>query len=231
MKRASLWLASMVLLLAASTTLADPYADDLMAWRKRADENLRRDLGWLTIAGRWELNKGDNTLGSAPDNDVVMPKALAPARLGVIRVGSDGVTLSVARGVRMWLEPEPGARGTEFMQRKLKTDDYGEERVSTGRLSLTVYTPDNGKTILRIADRESANRRNFAGRIWYAPNPALRLPARFVAYPAGTKIPIANVRGEITEEDAAGYVEFELAGKATKLDAFKEYLSERVEQA
>lgn len=198
------------------------YADDLAAWRKRAEESLRRDLGWLTIAGRWELKKGDNTLGSAPGNDVVLPKDLAPARLGRISVGQDGVKLTLASGGRMWLEPEPGKRGAEFTERKLRTDDYGEEWVTSGRLSLTVYTPDNGKTILRIADRESANRKHFAGRVWYPANVAMRVPAQFVAYPAGTKIPIANVRGEITDEDVAGYVEFDLLGKKTKLDAFRE---------
>lgn len=213
----------MVALLAISqTTCADTYDDELTAWRKRAEDSLRRDLGWLTIAGRWELKPGDNTLGSARDNDVVLPKELAPARLATIRVARGGVKLTVAPGVRMWAEPEPGKRGADFAQRTLKTDDYGEEWVSTGRLSLTVFTPDNGKTILRIADRESPNRKRFTGRTWYPANVAMRLPARFVAYPAGTKIPIANVRGEITEEDAAGYVEFELAGKPTKLDAFRE---------
>ncbi|HZQ60273.1 MAG TPA: DUF1684 domain-containing protein [Casimicrobiaceae bacterium] len=198
------------------------YADELAAWRKRAEDSLRSDLGWLTIAGRWELGKGDNTLGSAPGNDVVLPKELSPPHLGRIRVGADGVKLMLAPGVRMWLEPRPGQRGADFSERKLETDDYGEEWVSMGRLSLTVYTPDNGKTILRIADRESPNRKRFAGRIWYPANGAVRVPAQFVAYPAGTKIPIANVRGEITDEDVAGYVEFELLGRKTRLDALRE---------
>jgi len=213
--------AVLALVLPAGIASAD-YADELAAWRKRAEESLRSDLGWLTIAGRWELRKGDNTLGSAPGNDVVLPKDLSPPHLGRINVGSDGVKLTLAPGVRMWLEPTPGERGAAVTERKLKTDDYGEEWLTSGRLSLTVYTPDNGKAILRIADRESPNRKHFAGRIWYPANGAMRVPAQFVAYPAGSKIPIANVRGEITEEDVAGYVEFELLGRKTKLDAFRE---------
>src|SRR5581483_5145575 len=106
------------------------YADELAAWRKRAEDSLRSDLGWLTIAGRWELGKGDNTLGSAPGNDVVLPKELSPPHLGRIRVGADGVKLMLAPGVRMWLEPRPGQRGADFSERKLETDDYGEEWVS-----------------------------------------------------------------------------------------------------
>jgi len=206
---------------AASTSDAD-YLSDLAAWRKRADDNLRKDLGWLTIAGRWELKPGNNTLGSAPGNDVVLPRELAPARLGKVRVEPDRVTLLLQPGVRMWTEPEAGKRGDAFTERVLKTKGDDTDWVSSGRLSLYVFTRDDGKSVLRIADRESPNRKRFAGRVWYAPRVDMRVPARFVAYPPGTKIPIANVRGEITEEDAAGRVEVDLAGKRVALDAFAE---------
>ena len=206
---------------AASNSDAD-YLDDLAAWRKRADEGLRKDLGWLTIAGRWELKAGDNTLGAAPGNNVVLPKELAPPKLGKLRVKKDRVTLSLQPGVRMWAEPEAGKRGEPFTERVLQTKGEQNDWVSSGRLSLYVFTRDDGKSVLRIADRESPNRRQFAGRVWYPARPDMRVPARFVAYPAGTKIPIANVRGEITEEDAAGRVELELGGKRIALDAFAE---------
>ena len=207
---------------AAGAAPATDYATELAAWRKRAEENLRKDLGWLTIAGRWELKEGDNTLGSNPANDIALPKELSPARLGVLRVGRDGARLTLEPGVRMWVEPEAGLRGPEFVQRALRTRDDAPEWVSSGRLSFYVFTRDDGKSILRIADRESRNRRQFAGRVWYDPKAEMRLPARFVPYPAGTRIPVANVRGEITEEDATGSVEFELAGQKLKLDAFSE---------
>lgn len=207
---------------AAGATPGSDYAADIAAWRKRADDSLRRDLGWLTIAGRWELRDGENSLGSNPASDVVLPKELAPAKLGVLRVGRDGVRLALAPGVRMWVEPEPGKRGPEFTERVLRTGEDGLDWVSSGRLSLYVFTRDDGRSILRIADRDSRLRKQFAGRIWYEPKPDMRLPARFVAYPAGTRIPVANVRGEITEEDAAGYVEFDLAGSRLRLDAFAE---------
>jgi len=207
---------------AADAAPASDYATEIAAWRKRAEENLRKDLGWLTIAGRWELKEGGNTLGSSPANDIVLPKELAPARLGALHVGKDGVRLTLERGARMWVEPEPGVRGPEFAQRVLRTREDALEWVSSGRLSLYVFTRDDGKSILRIADRESRNRKQFPGRVWYDPKPEMRIPARFVSYPAGTKIPVANVRGEITEEDATGQVEFELAGQKLKLDAFAE---------
>lgn len=206
----------------AGTARAEDYASELAAWRKRVDDNLRKDLGWLTIAGRWELKSGPNRVGSAANNDIVLPKELAPARLGVLHVGKDAATLKLERGTRMWAEPEPGQHGVEFTERTLNTSAPGEEWISSGRLSMNVFKREDGKTILRIADRESPNRKRFVARVWYPPNAALRVPATFVPYAPGTKIPIANVRGEITEEDAAGHLDFDLLGKPTRLDVFSE---------
>jgi hypothetical protein len=205
--------------LAQADAVPASYPQDVAEWRAKAEQNLRRDLGWLTIAGRWELSPGDNTVGSAAGNQVVLAKELAPAKLGTIRVDGDKVTLTLAPGVTMWTEPEPGKRGESFGQRTLATKGK-VDWVTSGRLSLYVFRRDDGKAILRIADRESRNRADFRGRVWYDVDARLRVPARFNPYPPGTKIPIANVRGEISEEDAAGNVEFTLGGRTYKLDAF-----------
>ena len=206
---------------AAPPTMPSSYAHDVAAWRARAEQSLRRDLGWLTIAGRWELAPGRYTLGSAPGNAVVLPKELAPGRLGTLRIDKDRTTLEVAPGVAMWTEPAPGKRGEKFVERDLATRG-NVEWVTAGRLSLYVFSRKDGKAILRIADRESRNRAEFPGRVWYDVKPELVVPAQFNPYPPGTKIPIANVRGEISEEDAAGNVEFRLGDRTFKLDAFAE---------
>jgi uncharacterized protein (DUF1684 family) len=219
------WFLSVLVGAGAAAVMAAPtgnYAAEIAAWRKAADDGLRADLGWLTIAGRWELKRGENTIGSAPGNDIVLPKVLAPAKVGVLRVGADGVRLILQSNLNMWVEPEPGTCGPQFEERVLKTRGDDVEWVSSGRLSLYVVTLDDGRSIMRIADRESQQRRQFTGRIWHEPNSEMLRPARFVPYPAGTRIPVANVRGEISEEDAAGFVEFAIAGRTLRLDAFGE---------
>jgi uncharacterized protein len=217
--RAMLWALLAVATSAYAQAPASGYTKEVAAWRAKAEESLRRDLGWLTIAGRWELPPGESTIGSAPGNRVVLPKELAPAKLGAVRVDKDKVTLSLAPGVSMWTEPQPGARGEKFSERVLVTKGR-IDWVTSGRLSLYVFTRDDGRAVLRIADRESRHRAQFKGRVWYDVDPAMRVAARFNPYPPGTRIPIANVRGEISEEDASGNVEFDLAGRTYKLDAF-----------
>jgi len=72
---------------------------------------------------------------------------------------------------------------------------------------------------VRAADRDSPRRKTFAGRLWYDPDAAYKVPAKFVPVASGATIPIANVRGEISYEKVAGTLEFTVNGKKMTLDA------------
>ena len=209
------------LLGAASAPAADPdpvYQRELAAWRARADAGLRRERGWLSIIGRWELEPGETRIGAGPRNDVVLPKQLAPQTLGSIHVFDGKARLVLAPGQTMQVveKNEPGAA---FTERALLPGDEHIEWVTAGRLSLQIVKRDDGRFVLRAADRDAPIRKTFAGRKWYEPQGDYRVPARFVSQPKGTQIPIANVRGEISYENVAGYLEFSLRGETLRLDA------------
>lgn len=197
----------------------DPaYLGELEAWRNRASAGLTRERGWLSIVSRDELVPGANRVGSAPGNDVVLPKGLAPAQLGTIVVGKDKVTLKLAPGTTM-RTVAGGNAGDEFTERDLLTGTSQVEWVTSGRLSLQFVKRADGKFVVRAADRDAPIRKTFAGRVWFAPDPEFRVPARFVPRPEGATIPIANVRGEISYEKVAGALEFTLKGQQLSLDA------------
>lgn len=191
------------------------YKADIDAWRAKVEKSLRSDNGWLTLAGRYELSPGANTVGTSADNQIVLGAGLAPEHLGTINIDWDKVTLKLAPGVEMF-----NARSDPigFSERTMQTDLDRRDWVYLGRLSFHVIKRDKEKYILRVSDLESDLRRNFPGRIWYDVNPALRLPARFVPY-SGKKIDIVNVLGEVSQEPVAGYLEFKLNGKTRRLDA------------
>jgi len=213
-------LAALALFSAAQAApVAGPaYVDDLHKWRTRADESLKRERGWLSIVTRDELSPGSYRIGSAPDNQVVLPKALSPAHLGTITVGGDKAQLALAAGQRMRTVAKDDA-GEEFATRDLVTGATRLEWVTSGRLSLQFVKREDGKIVVRAADRDSPRRRTFAGRAWYEPKPELRVPARFVPHAQGATIPIANVRGEISYEKVAGTLEFSVNGQKMSLDA------------
>jgi uncharacterized protein (DUF1684 family) len=136
---------------------------------------LKRERGWLSIVTRDELTPGEYRIGSAPDNNVVLPKALAPAHLGTIIVSPGKARLVLAKGQQMRIVAKDDL-GEEFTARDLVTGATNLEWVTAGRLSLQFVKREDGKIVVRAADRESPRRKTFAGRVWYEPRPSSRFP-------------------------------------------------------
>ncbi|HET9650881.1 MAG TPA: DUF1684 domain-containing protein [Usitatibacter sp.] len=200
-------------LAAASALAADTdwkKADE--AWRQRAEQSLRKDNGWLTLAGRYPLKSGVNTFGTAKDNDVVFPEGLGPAHMGTLNVDVGKVTVKLAPGVLMEQD------GIPMSEKVMGTDAENRDWVQMGRASFHIIERD-GRYILRLADKESAVRKGFQGRVWYDIKDAYRVKAKFVPYDPPHRLSIVNVIDEVSDEPSPGYVEFRLGGKTHRLDA------------
>lgn len=194
------------------------YIGDLEAWRERVGISLKRDNGWLTLAGRFVMKEGVNTFGTGADNNIVFPpelKGVGPARLGNIVVDSKNksVTLQLVEGAT-W-----NAGNTPFTgSRMLGTSTDKRDWVSMENIAMHVIERD-GKYILRLADNKSSVRANFQGRLWYPPSAEFLVEAKYFTYPPGRTISIVNVLDEVSDEPSPGYVEFSIRGSKHKLDA------------
>ncbi len=210
MKISTLALAACLLACAA---WADPaYVKSVEDWRTRAEQSLRKDNGWLTLAGRYVMKPGVNTFGTGEKNDIVFPQGLGPERMGAISVEPGRVVVRLEPGLAM---AKDGVTMTDkVMGTSLETRDW----VSMGRAAFHVIERE-GRYILRLADNESAVRRHFGGRVWYGVDESYRVAAKFVPYKPARKIAIVNVLDEVSDEPAPGYVEFKLKGRTYKLDA------------
>jgi uncharacterized protein len=209
-------LRSLVVLLSVAALpalAADPaYVQSVEQWRERADASLRRDNGWLTLAGRYVMKPGVNTFGTGEKNDIVFPKGLGPERMGTITIEPGRVLLKLEPGVEMEKD------GMPFNERVMSTSLENRDWVKGGRVAFHVIERE-GRYVLRLADGESEVRKAFGGRVWYGVNEKYRVKARFVPYKPARKISIVNVLDEVSEEPAPGYVEFALNGKKHRLDA------------
>jgi uncharacterized protein (DUF1684 family) len=211
--------ACVALALPALAAAPDPaYVDELAKFRKGADTSLTRERGWLSIVSRDELAPGTYKIGSAKDNQIMLPKDLAPAYLGTVTVSNDKARLALAKGTTMQVVAKD-YEGEKFTERDLVSGATRLEWVTLGRLSLQFVKREDGKIVVRAADRESPKRKSFPGRVWYEAKTEYKVPAKFVAVADGATIPIANVRGEISYEKVAGTLEFTVDGKKMTLDA------------
>ena len=78
------------------TTTAATYSADIEAWKERRMRNLKAPNGWLNIIGRYWLEQGSVTVGSAEDNGIVL--SAGPAHVGTITEDETGVTFTPADG-------------------------------------------------------------------------------------------------------------------------------------
>lgn len=191
---------------------AQMYRHDITDWRAESEARLKSDNGWLTLAGRFVMKRGENRFGTAPDNDMVFPAGSGPAHMGSLRVEPGKVTLTMNEG--LVVHAGDGA----FSERTMGTDVQKRDWVSFGHLAMHVIERD-GAYVLRLADNESDVRRQFSGRVWYPVKPDYRVTGKFIAYQPVKKIPIIDVLGEVSQEPSPGYVEFQLDGQTYRLDA------------
>jgi uncharacterized protein (DUF1684 family) len=190
----------------------DPaYVKQVLDWRARVETSLRRDNGWLTLAGRYVLKPGENTFGTGAKNDVVFPKGLGPAGMGSVFVEPGKVRVKLVEGLKMT------SNGIEMTEKEMGTDPSNRDWVSIGRVAFHFIERD-GRYVLRLADNQSEVRKKFQGRVWYDVNENYRVRAKYVKYEPPRKVAIVNVIDEVSDETVPGYVEFDLLGRPYRLD-------------
>ena len=175
-------------------------------WRAARYAALRRDIGWLTLAGLDWLRPGSNRVGSAPDADVVLPSG--PPEVGLLEVGPDRVTASGA-----WLHA-----GKPVDRIRLVSDaDGAPTLLELGRLRQCLIER-SGRLALRTWDLGSSARNAFAGIDHWPVDVAWRLEARLEATP-GRTITVPDVFGGTDEEESPSDIVFEVGGETHRLQA------------
>jgi hypothetical protein len=210
--------ALLTLALAAPIARADDtYRAGILKWREQRQARLTADDGWLTVAGLFWLEEGDNALGSGPESRVALPAGAAPARTGTIAL----------KGRELTLRLEPGVAGQVAGRSvsgpvALRPDSSGEPDVLVlGRLSLFVIER-GGRFAVRLRDRESRARREFTGLSWFDVSEPYRVAARYVAYPRPKPVTVPNVLGRMETMPSPGYAEFTHQGQTVRLDGVLE---------
>ena len=172
---------------------ATSYQTEIAEWRRQREAGLKREGGWLSVAGLFWLHDGANRFGKDAENDVVLPDG--PAQAGVFELRDGKVTVTM---------------GGE--SRELWPDSLDVAKV--GRLSLFVIKRGE-KYAIRLKDPDSEYRRAFHGIEYYPASEAYRVTAQFVAEPA--RIPILNILGQTEAMESPGYVKFRLNGRELRL--------------
>ncbi|MFP4207242.1 MAG: DUF1684 domain-containing protein [Wenzhouxiangella sp.] len=205
------------LMLAAGEVLADDtvvaqWEAEALEWREQRLERLVAPFGWLSLVALEFLGDGTWSVGSAPDNDVRLLSG--PDRWGLL----------VLHGLQARFEPAPGGLVSvddQPLESAIDLTVAGEQpatRVSAGTGWFEIASRGE-RLVLRARDSQAQTRTGFLGLDYFDFDPDWRVEARWEAHPEGTTIPIADVLGELRDQDNPGRAVFEFAGQEFALEA------------
>lgn len=188
-----------VFALTAVSAASSDYLDSIKAWQQHRDQGLRSPTGWLTLVGLFWLNPGDNTIGSAPSNNFVLPRNSAPDRVGTLHLDAGKITF----------HPADGSPAKE-----LSYDEDHPTSIDAG--SVKFYVIKRGdRFAVRAKDSAAPALKHFTGMSYFPVNSAFHFEARLI--PDVKKIPILNILGETELQESPGFVEFTYKGTAYRL--------------
>ncbi len=176
-------------------------------WVDDYDKSRRSDSGWLSLAGLYWLNQGDNKLGSQSSNHHIFP-SLAPEHLGVVNVNGDKLVFEVAdEAVRI--------DGKKVKKAELLVN---KTQVTFSSFSFHVIKRERGFAI-RLKNKLNPSIKQFKGTHFYPYNKSFRVKAKLIPAKDKQTIKIATVYNTVRQNDLAGILEFEWMGKTYRLEA------------
>jgi uncharacterized protein (DUF1684 family) len=188
----------------------DPYTQEIEAWRAHRLQQLTRPDGWLSLIGLHFLQPGENSVGTAPGNTVVLAKG--PAHLGTFTLAPEG---RVKAAFNPGIDLQVG--GHAVLSADLRDDKPGPPTlVTVGEVSLMVIDRD-GKKALRVKDSAAENRTKFPGIEYFPIDPGWRIEAQWVPFDKPREVPIRNVLGNVSPALILGKAVFVRDGQTCEL--------------
>jgi uncharacterized protein (DUF1684 family) len=191
------------------------YIQEIKDWHNKRIDNLKKENGWLNLAGLFWLNEGVNKFGSDKTNDIIFPEGKAPAFIGTLTLKDSIVTLRVSKSI------EVKSEGKIVTTADLKNDIQGATILEYGSLRWFVIKRGN-KYGIRLRDMENLLVKSFKGIETYPINSNWRFEAELEKYDPPKKIEITNILGMVEENNSPGALVFTKDGKQFKLDALVE---------
>ncbi|MGD8782610.1 MAG: DUF1684 domain-containing protein [Ignavibacteria bacterium] len=189
----------------------DPeYISGINKWAEKRAENLKKENGWLNLAGLFWLNEGENTFGTDESNDIIFP--LGEKHMGKFFRNGDNVNVEIAKDVEVLIDSQVVKSMTIGKDADSITNifDYGSLRWFVIKRS--------DKIGIRLRNLNSDLVKNFTGIDRYPVNEDWKIKAEYVKYDIPKKILIPNIIGQTDQDVSPGEIRFKIDGKEYTLN-------------
>ena len=168
----------------------------------------------MSLVGLDWLKPGDNSIGTASDNAIVLKKS-AP-HLAVFKLDQQQVTL-VAPSGGFPKELTVDGHAPQNGQAIQPDDAANPSKLKIGTLTILIIHRGD-KYGVRVKDAQSPTITSFHGLKWYPPNPAYRVKAKWIPYNPPKQKPVPNILGMTDNMEVPGVAEFVIQGKTYRLE-------------
>jgi uncharacterized protein (DUF1684 family) len=188
------------------------YQAEIEKWRADHETELKKETGWLTVAGLFWLKDGVNTVGTGSGYDIELTENFRQGKFGTIEFQDGKAVLKVEPGV------EALADGKQFSEIELTSDAQGKPLViQTGSQTFYLIKRED-RFGVRLKDKNSRERTEFSGLKWFPVDEKYKVKAKFEAFPEPKEVLIPNVLGGNFKMKSPGVLRFRLNGKKYALE-------------
>lgn len=192
------------------------YQAKVAAWRQGMDTQMRSPGpgGWLAIVGMYPLKQGANTIGSAVENDVLLPLD-APEQLGVLEFQGVRGTLTVTTDELVTVDDV----ATKHTVLRNYYEPGGMSVVKVRDVCFGIMQWASDPYNIRVWDANSPKRLNFTGRTWFPVNAQYRVTGTFTPYEEVRDMTVTHTGGDMQILKSPGIVEFSLLKQSFRFEA------------
>src|SRR5256714_13590298 len=150
------------LLFPISAEAQTDYPKGIEKWREERETNLKKETGWLTVAGLFWLKEGSNTVGPGEKFDVRLTDNFTQGKFGEIEFKEGKALLKVANGVEAKADGETISAPVDLV-----SDEKGKPtEIKAGTQTFFLIKREE-RFGIPLNDSNSETRRNFKGLHWF----------------------------------------------------------------
>lgn len=187
------------------------YISKIKEWHNQRIVNLRKETGWLNLAGLYWLKDGENKFGSGKNNDIVFPEGKAPDTIGSLFLKDSIVTISVKTDVKVI------SAGKQVSNLQLLNDQQNNTTILEYSSLRWFIIKRGAKYGIRLRDLEAPLVKSFKDINTYPINSDWKLETKLEPFKHPMKIEVPNILGMKEEENSPGLLVFNKDGVEYKL--------------
>jgi len=182
-------------------------------WRKARDQEMRSSESWLSIAGLFWLEPGENTSGTGVENMIVLPEGSAPERAGSVWLEDNIIRVTAAEASGLQLKDQV------ITDMILKTDKPGPPDILELQDLRIWIIERSGRYAFRLRDLKTPAFTDYTGLDYFPPNNKYQIKAKFIPFAEPKTVSLLTMVGIEADFVSPGYLAFSIDGLELRLDA------------